>query len=53
MELAALLGMFASPTAVSTYTMAQSAGANDELAGQIVVADSILSVGTIFYGLLF
>lgn len=48
MELAALLSMFASPTAVSTYTMAQSARANDELAGQIVVTDSILSIVTIF-----
>lgn len=48
LELAALLGMFASPTAVSTFTMAQSVEANEELAGQIVVIDSILSVITIF-----
>lgn len=48
MELSALMAMFIAPTAVSTFTMAQNAGANDELAGQIVVVDSILSVVTIF-----
>lgn len=48
MELSALMAMFAAPTAVSTFTMAQNAKANDELAGQIVVFDSILSVVTIF-----
>lgn len=48
-ELASLLAVFASPTAVSSYTMAQSAKiANHELAGQIVVIGSILSVLTIF-----
>lgn len=48
MELCALMAMFVAPTAVSTFTMAQNAGANDELAGQIVVFDSLLSVITIF-----
>lgn len=48
MELTALMAMFASPTAVSTFTMAQSVKANDELAGQIVVMSSILSIITIF-----
>ncbi|ONI41263.1 hypothetical protein AN639_10180 [Candidatus Epulonipiscium fishelsonii] len=47
-ELASLMAMLASPTAVSSFTMAQSMGANDELAGQIVVMDSIFSVVTIF-----
>lgn len=47
-ELAILMAMFASPTAVSSFTMAQSIGVNDELAGQIVFWDSILSVFTIF-----
>lgn len=51
LELAALFCMFASPTAVSTFTMAQAANANDELAGQIVVFDSLLSVITIFFGI--
>ncbi len=46
--LAALLIMFASPTAVSSYTMAQSAGADHELAGQIVVWTTALSALTIF-----
>ncbi len=48
MELSALMAMFASPTAVSTYTMAQNSKSNDELASQIVVFDSIISIITIF-----
>lgn len=48
MELAALMAMFSSPTAVSSFTMAQNANANHELAGQIVVIDSALSIFTIF-----
>ena len=47
-QLVALLGLFASPTSVSSYTMAQSVGANDKLAGQIVVIGSSFSVITIF-----
>lgn len=43
-ELASFLVMLASPTAVSTFTMAQNANANDKLAGQIVVLSSLLSV---------
>lgn len=48
-ELAALLALFSSPTAVSSFTMAQSAKANAELAGQIVVFTSILSVFSLFF----
>ena len=48
MELSALMAMFASPTAVSTFTMAQNAKSNDELASQIVVFNSIISIITIF-----
>lgn len=47
-ELAALMAIFASPTAVSTFTMAQNANVNYELSGQIVVFDSILSIASIF-----
>ena len=47
-HLVSLMVMFASPTAVSTFTMAQNAKLNDELAGQIVVINSILSIVTIF-----
>ncbi|MEG1678164.1 MAG: AEC family transporter [Clostridia bacterium] len=46
--LGALLAMFASPTAVSSFTMAQQLHADDELAGQIVVVGSLCSVVTIF-----
>ncbi|MEG1191271.1 MAG: AEC family transporter [Oscillospiraceae bacterium] len=49
MELGALLAMFASPTAVSSFTMAQQMHADDELAGQIVVVGSLCSVVTIFF----
>ncbi|MEG1524653.1 MAG: AEC family transporter [Clostridia bacterium] len=47
-ELGALLALFASPTAVSSFTMAQQVGADDELAGQIVVVSSLCSIATIF-----
>lgn len=47
-ELAALMALFASPTAVSTFTMAQNANVNYELSGQIVVFDSMLSIASIF-----
>lgn len=49
--LVALFAMLASPTAVSSYTMAQSAQADSILASQIVVINSILSVITIFIGI--
>ncbi|MEG1830297.1 MAG: AEC family transporter [Raoultibacter sp.] len=47
-ELGALMALFASPTAVSSFTMAQQMEADDELAAQIVVTTSLFSVGTIF-----
>ncbi|MEG2013259.1 MAG: AEC family transporter [Anaerovoracaceae bacterium] len=47
-ELGALLAMLASPTAVSSFTMAQQMEADDELAGQIVVMSSLFSILTIF-----
>ncbi len=50
-ELAALFAMLASPTAVSSFTMAQSAGADHALAGEIVVMTSLFSILTIFLGL--
>ncbi|MEG0770009.1 MAG: AEC family transporter [Ruthenibacterium sp.] len=46
--LGALLAMFASPTAVSSFTMAQQMQADDVLAGQIVVITSLCSVLSIF-----
>jgi predicted permease len=46
--LLALLGAFASPTAVSSFTMAKEMDADGELAGQIVVFTSIISILTIF-----
>ena len=47
-ELAILLSLFASPTAVSSFSMAQQMGGDDELAGQIVVFNTSLCVLTVF-----
>lgn len=47
-ELACLLIMWSAPTAVSSFTMAQQMDADSELAGQIVVFTSGLSVLTVF-----
>ncbi len=48
LELTAFMVLFSTPTAIASYTMAQSMKANGELAGQIVVLTSILSILTIF-----
>lgn len=47
-ELAALVVMIGAPTAVSTYTMATKMDADDTLAAQLVVFDSIGSIVTMF-----
>lgn len=49
LELVSLLVLFASPTAVSSHTMAINMGGDGELAGQIVVFTSCLSVLTMFF----
>lgn len=46
--LGALLALFASPTAVSSYVMAQQMNGDDELAGQLVAFTSLVSIGTMF-----
>ena len=46
--LVALIGVTASPTAVSSFTMAVEMEADGELAGQIVIFSSILCILTIF-----
>lgn len=47
-ELTSLLVIFASPTAVSSFTMAQQMDADSDLASQIIVFTSALSVVTVF-----
>ncbi len=47
-ELGIIFTVASSPTAVSSYPMAKSVGANGELAGQIVIISSIVSIITIF-----
>ena len=43
-----LIGVFASPTAVNSFTMAQQMGGDAELAGDIVVVTSAVSILTMF-----
>jgi predicted permease len=47
-QLGVMLALFASPTAVSSYTMAQQMGADADLAGGLVVATSAVSCLTMF-----
>ncbi|MDF2486752.1 MAG: putative malate transporter [Herbinix sp.] len=47
--LVALIGVTASPTAVSSFTMALEMDADGELAGQVVIFTSIISIITIFF----
>ncbi|NMA22724.1 MAG: AEC family transporter [Spirochaetales bacterium] len=48
LELILLMALFASPTAVSSFTMAQQMGGDSELAAQIVVLTTTLSLFTLF-----
>lgn len=43
-----LISVFASPTAVSSFTMAQSMGGDSDLAAQTVVFTSVFSIITVF-----
>lgn len=47
-ELAILISLFASPSAVSSFTMAQQMGGDDELAGQLVMFGTVASIITVF-----
>ena len=49
LDLVLLLSMFASPAAVSSYTMAQQMNGDGELAGQIVVFTTAISLITLFF----
>ncbi|MDD3822365.1 MAG: AEC family transporter [Sphaerochaetaceae bacterium] len=48
-ELVLLMSMFASPAAVSSYTMAQQMDGDAELAGQLVVFTTVFSLVTLFF----
>ena len=48
LELILLMSMFASPTAVSSYTMSQQMDGDADLAGQIVVFTTLFSLITLF-----
>lgn len=53
-EFAALIGLFASSTSVSSFTMTNQIGGDAELAGDLVVVTSIFSILTLFgWSLLF
>lgn len=47
-EVVMLISAFASPTAVSSFTMAQSMGGDSDLAAQTVVFTSVFSILTVF-----
>jgi predicted permease len=47
-ELATILAIFASPTAVSSFVMAKQMGGDGDLAGQIVVFSTLFSCITVF-----
>ena len=47
-NLLSLMIVFASPTAVNSYTMAAAYGHDPELAGQLVVMTSIFSMLSVF-----
>ena len=47
-ELAILLALAASPVAVSSYTMAQQMQGDDELAGQLLMFGTAVSIVTVF-----
>lgn len=47
-DIAILISVFASPTAVSSYAMAQQMSADDALAGQIVASTTAFCVFTVF-----
>lgn len=47
-SLGALMVLFASPIAVSSYVMAKNSGGDDELAGHLIVFSTIFSAPTIF-----
>lgn len=47
-DLAIILAIFATPPAVSSFTMAQQMGADDELAGQLVMFGTVLCLVTMF-----
>ena len=49
-ELGTIFVVFASPTAVSSYVMAENMGSDHELAGQIVLITTLMSLFTIFAG---
>ena len=51
-EFAILISLFASPSAVSSFTMAQQMGGDDELAGQLVMFGTVASVLTVFFWVL-
>ncbi len=48
LELILLMALFASPTAVSSFTMAQQMGGDSALAAQIVVFTTVMSLFTLF-----
>ncbi len=50
-ELACLIAVFCSPTAASSFTMAEKMGGNPELASSVVVFTSMFSIFSVFFAI--
>jgi hypothetical protein len=46
------MGIYAAPTAINSFTMAQQMGGNEDLAGSIVVSTTAVSILTMFLWIL-
>ena len=47
-DFVSLMGIYAAPTAINSFTMAQQMGGDEELAGSIVVSTTAVSILTMF-----
>ena len=51
-DFVSLMGIYAAPTAINSFTMAQQMGGNEDLAGSIVVSTTTVSILTMFLWIL-
>lgn len=51
-DFVSLMGIYAAPTAINSFTMAQQMGGNEDLAGSIVVSTTAVSILTMFLWIL-
>ena len=53
LELFLLIAVYGTPVAAASYPMAQNMGGDGELAGQLVVISTVVSVVTLFFWIFF